>query len=365
MAAFSSDTNRSGGFVDASRVTLVAQVCRWAVALLLCLFLGSLPGTARGGTLVNFNTQLGTIQVDLFDDLVPTTVNNFLSYVNSGAYANTLVHRSTSVADTQLAVIQGGGYTASTGTPLAFNAIPKSDPIVLQYNRANSRGTIAMARTLVQNSATSEWFINTSDNSTVLGQQNGGGFAVFGWVVGSGMAIADSINTLPKQTVAGFEKVPLKNFAGGTPTASNLVVTNSITFGGTHPSFQNPVMATDVVNDGRLRLTDAHALINDLLANGSHNVAGTFSGTKYLDVNGSNTVTLADAIIVINALLAQNPPGAPAMAEPMASPLAAPMMMPMNVVPEPATISLGAVAVLTLAAYAFARRRRRTAGSAR
>jgi peptidyl-prolyl cis-trans isomerase A (cyclophilin A) len=308
------------------------------------------------------NTQLGTIQIDLFDDLVGTTVDNFLSYVNSGAYSNTVIHRSTSIADSGLAVIQGGGFTHPSGAPL-FLPITTNDPINLQYNRANSRGTIAMARTGDPNSATSQWFINTTDNSEALDPSNGGGFAVFGWIVGTGLPIAQAINDLPKGSFGQIAmNVPFQNYTPpGAATENNLVFVNSITVVGTHAAFQNPFNSADVVNDGILRASDAHAVINDLLANGLHSVDGPFSGTNYLDANGSGTVTTADAHSVINALLAQ------ASAAPLSAiesaPLAAldsPMFAAPRfaVVPEPASFSLGAIAALSLAAGALWRRRR-------
>lgn len=363
MAAFFN--TRSDGSVVVARRTATRR-WRWTLALVACLLLGGLP-RSFAGTLLNFNTNMGTIQVDLFDDLMPGTVANFLSYVNSSAFANTLVHRSTSLADTGLAVIQGGGYTATTGAGgVSLVPIATDDPIALQYSRANSRGTIAMARQAPPDTATSQWFINTTDNSTTLGQSNGGGYAVFGWVVGTGMSIADTINTLPKSTVGGFPSVPLRNFtAGGTPTQQNLVITNSITVAGTHPSFQNPVLAADVVNDGLLRASDAHALINDLLSQGQHSVVGPFAGTNYLDVNGSNTITTVDIQNVINALLSQNSPGSlslvalpeivpAARSELMDSSLSARLLV---AVPEPTTLSLAAVAAMALAVGAFWRRR--------
>jgi peptidyl-prolyl cis-trans isomerase A (cyclophilin A) len=353
---------------------MAAHCWRFAVLLILGLAAAATVRPASAGTLVSMNTNRGTILIDLFDGLVPDTVNNFLGYVNSNAYTNTLVHRSTSLADTGLAVIQGGGYTYNAGTG-AFVPIPKPTTVDLQYNRANSRGTIAMARTADPNSASSEWFINTSDNSSVLGQQNGGGYAVFGWVVGSGMSVADGINNLFKTTVSGFPNVPLQNY---TPPAAvqqaNLIFNNSVTVVGTHPDFQNPFLDVDVVNDGLLRTSDALAVINDLLTNGAHVLTGPFSGTNYLDTNGSGTVTTADAFRVINAILLQGAaPLAAPMAAPMAAPTAAPMadgmpqfddadamtLAPLSQVPEPSTLSLGAAAALALAAGALARRRRR------
>ncbi len=110
------------------------------MVLLVVLALGCAVHTARAeslGTLVEMNiTGFGTVDVDLFDELTPTTVTNFLAYVNSSSYDSTIIHR----VDTGLGVIQGGGFDSS-GTGIMTNP-----SIPLEYNRANTRGTIAMAR---------------------------------------------------------------------------------------------------------------------------------------------------------------------------------------------------------------------------
>src|SRR4029079_7270869 len=137
------------------------------LAICLASYCAALGTTARAGTLVNFNfTNVCSLQVDLFDDLVGTTVNNFLqNYVTTGAYSGTMIHRSVPNA-----IIQGGGYTAATGQAIATAAA-----IPLQYSRANTRGTIAMARTddggdvTQTTTATDQWFFNTVDNTTPLG----------------------------------------------------------------------------------------------------------------------------------------------------------------------------------------------------
>jgi cyclophilin family peptidyl-prolyl cis-trans isomerase len=367
MALFFFASNRGRRVVNALLAGAAARGRGLTVALVLCLLACVAPRAADAGTLVNFNTQLGTIQVDLFDDLVPETVDNFLSYAGNSSYSNTVIHRSTSIADSGLAVIQGGGFTYDSGSGL-FVQIPSSDPIALQYNRDNTAGTIAMARTGDPNSATSQWFINTVDNSAVLGPSNGGGFAVFGWIVGNGLSVAQQINNLNKSGFGQFSvNVPLKNY---TPPQlkdeSNLVLVNSVTVVGEHPSFQNPFNHADVVNDGILRVSDAHAIINDLLANGLRAIEGPFSGTNYLDANGSGTITVADAHNVINALLSQasTAPLAALDSAPLdalgSATLAAPRFA---VVPEPTSLSLAAAAAALALAAGTLRRRRRLAAA--
>jgi cyclophilin family peptidyl-prolyl cis-trans isomerase len=121
------------------------------------------------------------------------TVSNFLSYVNDGSYDNSMIHRS--VSDF---VIQGGGFTA----PSVAADQPGSDPVAIatkgtitnEPGNSNLRGTIAMAKLGGQpNSATSQWFVNQSDN-TFLDTDNGG-YAVFGEVLGDGMTIVDVLGS--------------------------------------------------------------------------------------------------------------------------------------------------------------------------
>ncbi|HTM54930.1 MAG TPA: peptidylprolyl isomerase [Pirellulales bacterium] len=322
------------------------------LAICLASYCAALGTTARAGTLVNFNfTNFGSVQVDLFDDLVGTTVNNFLqNYVTTGAYSGTMIHRSVPNA-----IIQGGGYTAATGQAIATAAA-----IPLQYSRANTRGTIAMARTddggdvTQTTTATDQWFFNTVDNTTPLGPAPADpahsvpqtfGYAVFGWVVGPGMQVVDAIAAVPTyQYNDPFGEVPLQNFsvdqknAGADPT-THAIVLSSVTVVKTHASFQNPFLAADVNNSNSVTATDALAIINDLLVNKSHTITGPFSGTNYLDPTGDGRVTASDALLVINALLH---PSA------QASPLAAPAASPMLVVPEPSSFVLGGLAVVGL-----------------
>jgi peptidyl-prolyl cis-trans isomerase A (cyclophilin A) len=162
--------------------------------LALALALTFAPGVAQA-TVVRILTPMGPIDVTLLDQAVPTTVNNFLSYVRDGAYSNTFIHRSVSVARGGIGIIQGGGFTWIDAANAVPGTVPAKPAIVLEASneRLNARGTIAMARTNAPNSATSQWFINVADNSTSLGVANGGGYAVFGRVSAPGMVVADAI----------------------------------------------------------------------------------------------------------------------------------------------------------------------------
>lgn len=150
---------------------------------------------------VTLFTSAGNITLELNPTATPVTVDNFLSYVNLGFYRSTLFHRVIAGF-----VIQGGGYT--TGLVRRSGQFA---PIVLESNKglSNLRGSVAMARTNVANSATSEFFINLVDN-TFLDYRNEGspGYAVFGQVI-QGMDVVDAIGAQKTDVMYGFSDVPL------------------------------------------------------------------------------------------------------------------------------------------------------------
>jgi cyclophilin family peptidyl-prolyl cis-trans isomerase len=150
---------------------------------------------------VTLFTSKGTVVLELDPATAPISSNNYLSYVAKGFYSNTLFHRVISNF-----VIQGGGYTSGV-----VKKAGQSSPIELESNKglSNLRGTLAMARTNVANSATSEFFINLIDNK-FLDYTNAAnpGYAVFGKVV-QGMDIVDAIAAEPTGTLNGFPDVPL------------------------------------------------------------------------------------------------------------------------------------------------------------
>lgn len=151
-----------------------------------------------GDPIVQVNTNFGNFQIQLLPSAAPQTVANFLSYVDSGAYTNTIFHRSVQQG---IGIIQAGAVTSASATFTStsqFQTIPTNAPIPLEYNLPNAVGTIAMARTSDKNSATDQFFINDTDNSSSLGASNGGGYAVFGNILGSGMQdVISKIAALP------------------------------------------------------------------------------------------------------------------------------------------------------------------------
>lgn len=158
---------------------------------------------------VVMTTNKGVIEIGLDATHAPITVANFKKYVNDGFYSGTLFHRVISNF-----VIQGGGFTR-VGSTLTEKT-PTYAPITLESNNglSNVRGTVAMARTTVANSATSQFFISTVDNSTCLDRgttscdPTGNGYAVFGKVT-VGLDVVDAIKAVPTATTSGFADVPV------------------------------------------------------------------------------------------------------------------------------------------------------------
>ncbi len=146
-------------------------------------------------------TSAGDITLQLDAEKAPKSVANFVDYVKSGHYDGTVFHR---VIDGFM--IQGGGFTPE------LTQKPTKSPIPLESRNGlkNERGTIAMARTSVPDSATAQFFINVKDNSMLdYPNPDGNGYAVFGKVVG-GMDVVDKIRAVETGRVGPHQNVPLK-----------------------------------------------------------------------------------------------------------------------------------------------------------
>ena len=150
---------------------------------------------------VSIITNKGSFTLELDFATAPITVKNFLAYVRGGYYSNTLFHRVIPGF-----VAQAGGYT--TGLVRKPGQL---DAIELESNKglSNARASVAMARTNVFNSATSEFYVNLVDN-TFLDYRNAAnpGYAVFGTVV-QGMDVVDAIAAEPTGVFNGSPDVPL------------------------------------------------------------------------------------------------------------------------------------------------------------
>ena len=150
---------------------------------------------------VTMETTKGTITLALDEEKAPETVKNFVQYAQDGHYDGTIFHR---VIDGFM--IQGGGFTKD------MNQKETREPIRNEAMNGlrNRRGTFAMARTMVVDSATSQFFINLVDND-FLDFQNptpqGFGYAVFGEVT-DGLEVVDAIGKVQTGSVGPYQNVP-------------------------------------------------------------------------------------------------------------------------------------------------------------
>lgn len=146
-------------------------------------------------------TNYGSITIQLNPSKAPITVKNFKDYVNSGFYDGTVFHRVIKGF-----MIQGGGFTTS-GAQKQTNP-----PIKLESNNglSNKKYTIAMARTNDPDSATSQFFINTADNTFLDYGVQGQGYAVFGKVI-DGFDTVDKIESVQTENKNGLQNWPIKN----------------------------------------------------------------------------------------------------------------------------------------------------------
>jgi len=166
---------------------------------LVCMQLNS----AYANPKVLMETSKGNITIELYENEAPITVKNFLSYVSEGFYNNLIFHRVIPNF-----MIQGGGFDSK------MNQKPPKDPIKNEARRGlnNKRGTLAMARTNVINSATAQFFINLVNNDFLNHKDNsssGFGYAVFGEVI-EGMDVVDSIGITRTHAYGTYENVPMK-----------------------------------------------------------------------------------------------------------------------------------------------------------
>jgi peptidyl-prolyl cis-trans isomerase B (cyclophilin B) len=153
--------------------------------------------------MINLHTNYGVITLNLFADKAPVTVENFISYVKDGFLDNTIFHR---VIDGFM--IQGGGFTADMDQKETKAQIKNE----ANNKVANTKGTVAMARTNDPHSATCQFFINLADNSFLnhsAESSQGWGYCVFGEVT-AGMDVVDKIRQVKTGRIAGHSDVPVE-----------------------------------------------------------------------------------------------------------------------------------------------------------
>lgn len=155
--------------------------------LVLCfVVIGMMAGSARAANpVVVMETSKGTVKIELFEEKAPITVKNFLQYVNDKHYDGLTFHRVISDFMVQGGGMEPGGKEKKTREPIKNESA---------NGLSNQRGTVAMARTNVADSATSQFYINVKDNTFLdkAKARDGVGYCVFGRVI-EGMDVVDKI----------------------------------------------------------------------------------------------------------------------------------------------------------------------------
>jgi cyclophilin family peptidyl-prolyl cis-trans isomerase len=162
---------------------------------------GAVDGALAADPQVDIKTNEGTIRLELYPAKAPKSVENFLQYVKDGHYNGTVFHRV--IKDF---MIQGGGFDKDMRQKATRGQIKNESTNGLK----NDIGTVAMARTSVRDSATSQFFINTKNNDFLnySGESpQGYGYAVFGKVV-SGMDVVNKIAKVPTGSSGMHQDVP-------------------------------------------------------------------------------------------------------------------------------------------------------------
>ncbi len=174
---------------------------------MLC-FLGLAVVAANGVRAANpvvvMETSMGTIKIELDQEKAPITVKNFLSYVDDKFYDGTIFHRVMGKENSgRDFMVQCGGFEPGMKQKKTKASIKNE----ASNGLSNKRGTLAMARTSDPDSATSQFFINVTDNTFLDRSTSSDGYAVFGKVI-EGMEIVDKIKAVPTGSKGGHQNVP-------------------------------------------------------------------------------------------------------------------------------------------------------------
>ena len=287
------------------------------------------------------NLSSGNIDIALTDSQTPLTVANFLTYLNGGAYTNTIIHRSVPGF-----IIQGGEYYFPNFDSLSYT--PMLAAVQNEPGVSNVAGTIAMAKVSGNvNSATNQWFINLVDNSSNLDNQNGG-FTAFGHILGNGLNVANAIAALPyyngDSVAPDWDTIPLTSTTIGdgnhgflmtsfvtvsmtvvpgvtyTATSGNTSLltvgvsgnTLSVTPSATNVGTTNiTVTATDI--EGNQLQTSFNVTVLDTYSAwaATINFANSTVAAETANPNGDGLLNLAEYAFGGNPLVAQAVPGAP------------------------------------------------------
>jgi cyclophilin family peptidyl-prolyl cis-trans isomerase len=176
--------------------------CGVVLGIVLGFGMPALAAT-KGNPMVLLSTSMGDIKLELYADKAPVTVKNFLDYVKAGYYDGTIFHRVIPNF-----MVQGGGLTEN----MQDKREGQKPPIKNESSNGlkNEVGTLAMARTSVPDSATSQFFINVKDNTFLNKEsaQDGVGYAVFGKVA-EGMDVVKKIEQVKTASKGPHQNVPV------------------------------------------------------------------------------------------------------------------------------------------------------------
>ncbi len=182
-------------------MTTMTTIC--ALISVLAIFTFAMAAAPAGNPVVVMETSQGTIKIELDQKNAPISTANFIAYVNDKFYDGTIFHRVIPNF-----MIQGGGFDSG------MKQKPTKAPIKNEAGNGlkNTRGTLAMARTGVVDSATAQFFINVKDNDFLNHRDDstqGFGYAVFGKVT-EGMDVVDKIKSVKTGNKGGHDDVPVE-----------------------------------------------------------------------------------------------------------------------------------------------------------
>jgi len=177
---------------------------RFCLALLLIAATGyaaseDIDPSEVTGPVVVLTTSKGVVRIELFPAKAPLTVENFLAYVNTGFYDDTVFHRVI-----ENFVVQGGGFTPELELKPTFAEVK----IETKNGLPNLRGTVAMARPLQKDSASSQFFMNLKDNANLNRGAQTFGYTVFGRVI-EGMSVVERISRVQTSRRGLMQDVPI------------------------------------------------------------------------------------------------------------------------------------------------------------
>jgi cyclophilin family peptidyl-prolyl cis-trans isomerase len=244
------------------------------------------------GSVMRFETNSGTFDVELLDTAAPLTVANFKNYETSTDYDNMIVHRNFAGQ-----FVQGGDFRVNSGNITTFT---KDAAITNEFNPANSniRGTLSMALIPNQpNSGTSGWFFNVGDNSSLDGAQH----TVFGRVIGTGMSVVDAINAIPSRDLrdlydnTALQNVPLRN---PLPAGTQLTGTVSQTTGSSTITGIGTLFTTELQVGSSVQIGSSLYFVTAIASNTQMTVNTTAPGTA-TNLTVRKNVTPPDADFAI------------------------------------------------------------------